>query len=239
MGNAKLSKHTAIFSLPAGHSCPAALLCSSKSDRITGKLTDGPKCQFRCYAASGENLFKNIRVSRWRNFELLKQCTSSLGMADLICRSMPSRNVKLCRIHSSGDFFNQTYFDAWILAAYRLPHITFYAYTKALPYWIKRKEYLPFNMRLVASRGGVYDALIEKHNLRNVKVVFSDAEAITANLPLDHNDTHAWEHTGNFAILIHGTQPAGTVAGKVMYALRRAGKNGYKSGYFDHYSKAK
>ena len=104
-GNAKLGKHTAIFSLPAGHTCPGALLCLSKSNQLTGKLTDGPKNQFRCYAASAENLFKNVRISRWRNFELLKAAGSIENMAALIQGSLPK--TFLVRIHSSGDFYNQ------------------------------------------------------------------------------------------------------------------------------------
>ena len=58
-GNAKLGKNTVIFNLPAGATCPGALLCLSRANRKTGKLTDGPKNQFRCYAASTENLKLN------------------------------------------------------------------------------------------------------------------------------------------------------------------------------------
>lgn len=237
-GNAKLAKDTAVFSLPAGHTCPAALLCASKADRDIGKLTDGPQCVFRCYAATGENLFRNIRISRWRNFERLKACLGDVqAMADLIVRSMPVKGITLCRIHASGDFYSQAYFDAWLEVAKRKPSVVFYAYTKALPFWIKRRQAILSNLRLVASRGGKYDSLIESHNLRNVRVVFSQAEAIEANLPLDHDDCQAWKGTGNFALLLHGTQPAGSVAGKVLYALRKAKIGGYKVDYFAHYTK--
>ena len=236
-GNAKLEKDTAIFSLPAGHTCPAALLCQSRSNRITGKLTDGSKCQFRCYAATAENLFATVRISRWRNFEALLACKGITPMADLIERSLPRKGITLCRINSSGDFFSQSYFDAWVAVARNNPAIIFYAYTKALPFWIARLNEIPSNFRLVASRGGKYDILIERYNLRHVTVVFSEAEAIKGNLPIDHDDTHAWKHTGNFALLLHGTQPAGSVAGKVLYALRKQGKGGYDSDYFAHYAK--
>lgn len=236
-GNAKLEKDTAIFSLPAGHTCPAALLCSSKANRETGKLTDGARCLFRCYAATSENLFRNIRVSRWRNFEALQACDTIGAMADLINRSMPRRGVKLVRVHSSGDFYSQDYFDAWMEVARRNAGLTFYAYTKALRFWVHRLADIPSNFKLVASCGGRYDALIELHNLRNVKVVFSEAEAIKANLPLDHDDTHAWKHDGNFALLLHGMQPAGGYASKMLYSLRKQGKGGYQSDYFAHYDK--
>lgn len=240
-GNAKLGKHTAIFSLPAGHTCPGALLCLSKSNQLTGKLTDGPKNQFRCYAASAENLFKNVRISRWRNFELLKAAGSIENMAALIQGSLPK--TFLVRIHSSGDFYNQAYFDAWLMVAKNNPGITFYAYTKMLPLWIKRLGEIPANFKLVASVGGMFDNLITKHNLRNVKVVTSEKQAADLGLTIDHDDTTAWQTNDNFALLIHGTQPLGTEAAKIVHALRYRtdGKptGGYKAGYFKHYDKIK
>ena len=238
-GNAKLKGDTAIFSLPAGHTCPAALLCSSRAHKDTGKLTDGPQCLFRCYAASAENLFRNIRVSRWRNFEALQACKGITAMATLINRSLPRKGIKLVRIHSSGDFYSQSYFDAWLAVAKINPAIVFYAYTKALPFWVNRLADIPSNFKLVASLGGRYDAMIEQHSLRNARVVFSEAEAIKANLPIDHDDTHAWQGNGNFALLLHGTQPKGSQASKDLYSLRKQGKGGYKADYFAHYAKDK
>jgi len=233
-GNAKLAKDTAIFSLPAGHTCPAALLCKSFSNRVTGKLTDGPKCLFRCYAATGENLFRNIRISRWRNFDLLRG-KSQAEIVELINSSLPRKGIKLVRIHSSGDFYSQTYFDAWLEVARLNPNLIFYAYTKALHFWVLRLMEIPDNFKLVASRGGKFDWLIERHNLRNVSVVFSEKEAQDKRLLLDHDDCLAWKGESNFALLLHGTQPMGTAAAKILYALRRAGKGGYKAAYFKHY----
>ena len=236
-GNAKLGKSTAIFSLPAGHSCPGALLCLSISNRETGKLTDGSKAQFRCYAATSENLFKNVRQSRWHNFEALKAAGTTKNMAALIQASMPKRNTDKVRIHSSGDFYSQAYFDAWLSVAKANPGMTFYAYTKMLPLWVARIGSIPANFKLVASEGGKFDDLIVKHNLRFVKVVLSENEASAANLPIDHDDTHAWKENGNFALLIHGTQKAGTAAAKIVYAFKKTGQGGYKSDYFKHYDK--
>lgn len=232
-GNAKLSKSTAIFSLPAGHTCLGARDCLASANRETGKIIDGAGVRFRCYAASGENLFRNVRVSRWRNFDLLKGKTVE-GMADLIAASLP-RKVTLCRVHASGDFFSQAYFDAWMAVARRFPHIIFYAYTKALPLWVYRRDSIPDNFNLVASKGGKFDAMIARHGLRFVEVVFSEKQAADLHLPIDHDDTLAWQVKGNFALLLHGTQPAGSEASKVLYKLRQQGKGGYASDYFAHY----
>ena len=238
VGNAKLNKGTAILSLPAGHSCPFAKDCRSCAHRETGKIQDGPHTQFRCYAANIEALFRNVRESRWSNFEAVKACNgNTLQMAALIDRSIPRRNGKttLVRFHQSGDFFSQAYFDAWLMVARQNPGLVFYGYTKALPFWVKRLGDIPVNFHFVASRGGTHDALIEQHGLRSARVVFSEYQARKLKLPIDHDDTHVWKYDGDFAILIHGTQPAGSEAGKAWYKIFKTGKGGYKAGYFNHY----
>ncbi|HOS15810.1 MAG TPA: hypothetical protein PKX15_02125 [Bacteroidales bacterium] len=238
IGNAKIKKDNAIFSLPAGFSCPFAKICLSKANRETGKITDGPDTQFRCYAASIEALFSNVRKSRWDNFEELKASKTTLQMAAKIEASIPIRDgkTKFVRVHQSGDFFNQTYFDAWLLVAKSNPHIIFYGYTKALPFWIKRLNEMPSNFRLVASLGGTHDHLIKTFNLRSARVVNSEwAAKRKFKLPIDHDDSHVWNYDGDFAILIHGTQPAGTQLSKTMYRNRKNGKGGYKAAYFSHY----
>lgn len=233
-GNAKLDKKVGILSLPAGYSCPFAELCLSKSNKNTGKIQDGPLTQFLCFAASAEALFKNIRKSRWGNFNKLRACKSIESMAELILASLP--NTPFIRFHGSGDFYSQDYFDAWLMVARVRPSITFYGYTKALPFWVKRIDSIPANMHLVASQGGRYDNLIGLHGLRFAKVVLSEKQAAEEGLPIDHDDRHVWDYSGNFALLIHGTQPAGSESGKAYSILKAAGKAGY-SGIGAHFQK--
>jgi hypothetical protein len=237
VGNAKLKNDTAILSLPAGHTCKFANLCRSNANQETGKITDGPHTEFRCYAATSEALFKNVRKSRWGNYELLKSAGSVIETAALIERSIPRRDgkTKLVRFHQSGDFFTQNYFDAWLLVAKHNPGLIFYGYTKALPFWIRRLNEIPSNFKIVASRGGTHDNLITMFGLRSVKVVFSDEEANKLNLPIDHDDSHVWKEVGDFAIVIHGTQPKNSEAGKAWYKIAQKGKGGYKSEYFKSY----
>src|SRR4029077_12086494 len=110
-GNAKLDKQIATFSLPAGYTCPGASACLARANRITGKVTDGPLAQFRCFAASAEAAYSNVRESRWHNFDLLKGKTRE-QMRALILASLPDTTI--IRIHVSGDYFNEAYFGAWI-----------------------------------------------------------------------------------------------------------------------------
>lgn len=241
LGNAKLSRDTAILSLPAGHTCPFAKDCRSCADRVTGKIKDGPHTQFRCYATGAECLFPNIRKSRWNNFEMIQQAKTAIGMANLIEQSLViKRKIKLVRFHQSGDFFSQAYFDAWLMVAQQHPEWIFYGYTKALPYWVKRLHVIPPNFKLVASRGGTHDHFIEMFSLRSARVVLSEREARRKwKLPIDHDDTHVWKYDGDFAIVIHGTQPKGSKAGKAWYKIAKHGKGGYKADYFGHQDKAK
>lgn len=225
-GNAKLDKKIFTFSLPSGHACPFAKNCLSKVDKETGKLTDGPHTEFRCFSASAEALYPAVRNARFHNFDLLKEAKTKKGMVDLILASLP-KNSTIIRIHVAGDFFNQTYFDAWLEVAKIKSNVIFYAYTKSLNYWIARLNEIPANMKLTASKGGSTDNLITKHNLKYAEVVYSEAEAIEKGLEIDHTDEHAYNYDKPFALLIHGTQPAGTSASKALQALRKIGKGGY------------
>jgi hypothetical protein len=139
------------------------------------------------------------------------------------------------RIHTGGDFFSQRYFDAWLEVARKRPRTTFYFYTKSLRYWVARLEdvgdsHTPGsvpNFVPTASRGGRDDHLIEAHSLRSARVVYSESEADALGLELDHDDFHAMRHGPDFALLIHGPQPAGSEASKAISDLRKQGEFGY------------
>ena len=230
-GNGKLPKHILIFNLPAGHTCPFAKECLSKAHPLTGKIVDGTHCRFRCFSASAESQHKTARNSRWHNFNLLFRKTTQ-EMADLIEASIPTK-ARLVRVHESGDFFSQAYLDAWLEVARRKPDVVFYAYTKAIPFWLNRLTKILSNFKLTASLGGTHDDLAEKHGLKTAYVAFSEAEANIRGLEIDHDDSLAYgTNEKSFALLIHGTQPAGSEASKARALLR-------KEGGFSGYSKKK
>ena len=192
--------------LPSGFSCPSALDCFAKAPRHGGKLITKLGTLFRCYSASQEVVFKNTRDMVWRNFDLLRNLSTD-EMITLINKSMafiPS--CKILRIHASGDFFNEKYFLAWCEVARQKPDIIFYAYTKSLNYWCNNLDTIPNNLRLIASRGGRYDNLIDEYNLLNAVVVYSEEMANKLNLAIDYDEQLAITSPVNFALLIHGTQ---------------------------------
>lgn len=232
IGNAKLSKDIATFSLPCGWSCPFAKACKTKVGRNGRLLEKGH--EIRCYAATQELLFKYTRQARWSNFDRLRRAKTVKGMADLIHGSLP--NKPIIRVGAAGDFFSQSYFDAWIDVAKRNPEKIFYAYTKSIVYWLRRMDDVPSNFRLLASKGGKDDALIEKHGLRHAKVIFDLSE--TGDYKLSHDDRDAYEGKENLAFTVHGQQPANTPASRAWAKFQNTEHGGYKTNYsMDKYAR--
>lgn len=225
-GNAKLGKNIYTFSLPAGHSCPFAHECKTSADRKTGVITDGKHQVFRCFSASAEALYTNTRNARWHNYDILKKLKTASKMTDLIVDSLPPK-ADTVRVHVSGDFFSQVYFDAWMAVARLYPKKKFYAYTKSLPYWLERRETIPENFNLTSSKGGRSDDLIELNKLKYAEVVFTEDQAIELNLELDHDDSHAYDGKESFGLLIHGSQKKGSKASVALSNLKKKGIKGY------------
>ena len=177
------------FNLPAGHACPYAKDCKTSVNRETGKFTKGEHRKFACYAASAER-FPAVRNSRWENFESIKR-------GDEIVIPKGATHV---RIHGSGDFFSQDYFDKWLKVCRDNPSVKFWAFTKSVQFWVNRLKEIPVNLTLQASKGGYQDDLIEKHNLKYAEV-FLDINEIPDGMPIDVDDTYAMEGTKSFALL--------------------------------------
>ena len=221
-----------IYSLDllSGWSCPHAKDCLSKAivqDNGKRKIKDGKDTQFRCFSASQEVQYTNVYNSRKHNFDLLRNLRYN-DMYELIDSSLP-KNAGIVRIHVAGDFFSEEYMHAWYTVALNNPKILFYAYTKSLRFWLAINEFpILHNFVLTASYGGRDDHMIDQFNLRSTKVVFSEAEAEELGLAIDHDDSHAAKPSlrdNSFALLIHGTQPAGSEASTALKKLK--GKGSY------------
>ena len=177
------------FNLPAGHSCPYARGCKIKVDRETGKFEKIGK-EFRCYAASAER-FPAVRKSRWENLEAVLRNEHI---------KIP-RDATHIRIHGSGDFFSQEYFDKWLLVCRQNPRVKFWAFTKSIRFWVNRINEIPNNLCLQASYGSYDDDLIEEYGLKYAKVFTNKEELEKSGLPVDVDDSLAMEGTGSFALM--------------------------------------
>jgi len=224
-GNAKLqNRGIAVFSLPAGYTCPGADACLARFDRMLGKVIDGPNQKFRCYAASMEGQYPSLRRATDHNWDLLKKAKTREGMAELIATSLPGFYFDKIRIHQDGDFWSADYMGAWIDVAVRMPERLFYAYTKSIPIWLRLEDQMPANFVLNASLDGKHDRLVMEKGLRYSKVVFHPEEAQKLGLPVDHDDSLAMNPmVGEFALLLHGVQPADSVASAAIRRMKLEG----------------
>jgi len=181
------------WNLPAGSTCPFALECKVSVDRITGKFTKHTGA-FKCYAAAAER-FPGVREHRWNNYEYVKN--GGVPVLPKDCENV--------RIHCSGDFFSQAYFDMWLQVARDNPNVNFWAFTKSINYWINRVNDIPSNFILTASYGGKFDHLIEEHDLKSAKVYKTIADA--GDLPIDDNDDWARVPNVKFALIDNYNKP--------------------------------
>jgi len=237
MGNAKLSKRL-IFNLPAGYSCPSAGVCKTMADRTTGKIMDLPQLtgtdadEYRCFAAMAETR-PSVREARWHNWDLIRQVMyqESDGalerLTNLIEMSIDSYpELELTRVHESGDYWTDLYMQAWFNVARNNEHKRFYSFTKSLGMWLANESLRPDNYYLTASHGGISDHMIAIH--RNVfkriaYVVYTEEEAATLGLEIDHDDEHCFGYK-SFALLVHGSQRAGSDASKALSQRKKTGK---------------
>lgn len=221
----KLKKKVFSFSTLSGHCCPFANECSSKAVEINGsvKIQDGPNTKFRCFSASQEVAFPAVYKSRKYNTDLIKSCGNNIKkIEEMISGSIPEK-AEYIRVHVAGDMFTYNYFVAWMNVAKIHSNMTFYAYTKSIPFVVKaiKEDKIADNFIITASYGGTHDDLIDKHDLRYAKVVFSEEEANLLGLEIDEDDSHAAKHGPSFALLLHGTQPKGSKASEALKELKR------------------
>tara|TARA_R110000824_G_scaffold71096_2_gene182220 strand:- start:4244 stop:5017 length:774 start_codon:yes stop_codon:yes gene_type:complete len=221
----------------SGYSCPMAKLCHSKAaeyynektGKFTRKIQDGKHTEFRCFSASQETRLAGVYNRRKQNFDLLKKYErDENAITDILLNSWENR-CSIMRPHVAGDYFSREYMLAWFNVAIEKPETLFYSYTKSLHWLIEEYDKKPDNFIFTASRGGFLDHYIGKYDLREAVVVYSEKQASELGLEIDHDDSHAANpkiKDQSFALLIHGTQPAGSEAAKALVQLN--GKGSYR-----------
>ena len=119
-GNHKLPRSTVSFNLPPVLTCPG----STK------------ECRKHCYAKKAWVQYPNVRKAWKDNFEESKKDTFVSEMIKILGRKRKTTTV---RIHTSGDFYSQEYFDKWVKIAEAFPDLVFYAYTKVVTLDVDRR----------------------------------------------------------------------------------------------------
>ena len=109
-------------------------------------------CRAVCYAKQGRYAMPNVIAARQHNLEM----SQNPYFVDFVVADLERmRKVNTVRIHDSGDFYDQEYYDKWCAIATMLPEITFYAYTKTvnMDLW----SHKPDNLKITQSLGGKHD----------------------------------------------------------------------------------
>ena len=223
------------FSLPSGYSCgKVAKECLTYAHPITGKLSHGRDSIYNCFSAVSEAYSGQARRARWHNWNLLQTAwkwgATYIDIANMLIEAMPS-NTDLCRVHVGGEFpntpdgFGREYMRAWFYVA-RETGVHCYAYTKNVKTFLELRDEKPSNFNMTMSRGGLYDHLIDRYQLKHANVIFHPNQA--NGMPIDHSDinavfTYSTESnpSGSFNLLIHGMQPAKSDASKAIQRLKR------------------
>ncbi len=177
------------FNLPAGWTCPFSSACRIKVDRNTGKMNILGKW-YRCYAASAER-FPWVREMRWDNYDYV------LSWKKVII----PKDATHIRIHASGDFFSQDYFDMWLEVCRENPKVKFWAFTKSIQYWLNRINEVPPNLTIQASIWSKQDGLIWAYKLKFAMVVKSKKQAKKLWMPIDTDDFLAQQGDESFALV--------------------------------------
>lgn len=125
-GNRKIID-TLIFNMPAGKNGACDQTCSG------------------CYALKAERLYPNVKLQRSQNLYLWHNKRDTLDT--LIRTQITYSQLQVIRVHESGDFFSQEYFDFWCDIAESFSDKIFYAYTKS---GIDRSE-VPTNFNVLSS----------------------------------------------------------------------------------------
>lgn len=101
------------FSLPAERTCPGA---SSACLRV-------------CYALTSNFRLESVRLNLAANLDAV--VSSPLSWIERLSFELEYMRATVCRIHVSGDFFEDWYTHAWQVIVRRHPGVRFYTYTRS------------------------------------------------------------------------------------------------------------
>lgn len=196
----RLGLKIAAFDLPAGHTCPAASLCHSRVEQDdTGRWVTKDFGQFRCYATKAEQAYTTVRDFRWRALD----ATKGADFVERIVAEIKASKLTSVRIHSSGDFYNFGYFQAWVNIAKRCPDVTFWGYSKMATFLVWLQNNPVANMHFVYSHGGKLDTYATQHNLPQCYVVTS-YDNLPAPLACENDPTTGRHGTDDYEFIMTG-----------------------------------
>lgn len=107
-------------------------------------------CTKDCYAKKAENLYPTVKPCRTNNTIESTKPDFVYNMTNTINYYINKKSIKgktvYFRIHESGDFYSQTYYDKFVQIAKNCPTVQFLAYTKSVKYVVESKLERPTNL---------------------------------------------------------------------------------------------
>lgn len=176
------------FDLPSGLTCNPS--CKFHAVAVGGKLYKKANIYPSCYAARSEAFYQNVWRCRTRNYAELLGLSEGEMVRKIEKKIRQFSTLKVLRLHTSGDFFSLDYFRAWNRVAQNHPEIRFYAYTKRIGWYLKMREELAENFRILASYGSTSDSLITRYNLPFSRSIAKGQEK-RYNVPINETDFEA------------------------------------------------
>lgn len=130
-------------------------------------------CAKGCYALAGAYRFSIVAQA----FEWRLAVTQSTDFVPIMLREIDFTRAERIRIHDSGDFYSEEYLNKWLCIINSRPQVEFYAYTKMVSLFNRRKRDIPKNFVLVYSFGGTEDKLIDVTKDRH-SLVFTSLQSL-------------------------------------------------------------
>ena len=156
-------------------------------------------CRAVCYAKQGRYAMPNVIAARQHNLEM----SQNPYFVDFVVADLERmRKVNTVRIHDSGDFYDQEYYDKWCAIATMLPEITFYAYTKTvnMDLW----SHKPDNLKITQSLGGKHDEMVDT-NMPHSRIFATHEDRVNAGyVDGNVNDVPAIEGLVQIGLVYHG-----------------------------------
>jgi len=158
----KSKKRTFNFGIPAFLSTSGLKTCPNAG-----------ACAKGCYALAGAYRFSTVAQA----FERRLAVTQNADFVPLMLREIDLNRAERIRIHDSGDFYSEEYLDAWLAIVKARPQVEFYAYTKMVSLFNRRKRDIPKNFVVIYSFGGTEDKLIDVTKDRH-SLVFTSLQSL-------------------------------------------------------------
>lgn len=156
-------------------------------------------CRAVCYAKQGRYAMPNVIAARQHNLEM----SQNPYFVDFVVADLERmRKINTVRIHDSGDFYDQEYYDKWCAIATMLPEITFYAYTKTvnMDLW----SHKPDNLKITQSLGGKHDESVNL-DMPHSRIFATHEDRVAAGyVDGNVNDVPAIEGLVQIGLVYHG-----------------------------------